>query len=338
MATHARQSSRLLASAVAAGALAAAGAALVAAQPCSPIQARVVSMPVVLVDHSCAATDIVCDLAASAPGVDGVFVPAAIRPAFISPVASLAPAPAALTGPIDPILARLLGAPAQILANPFNVIGRGGWLIGDAVTPGANGGLLIGNGAGGRTPGQNGGLGGLLIGAGGNGANGGIGQDGGNGGAGGLFIGNGGHGGNGGAADPLTGIAGNGGSGGNASRGTGGDGGNGGNAGSIRIVDDQRVDNSIAVAATGGNGGAGGYSSWGDGGSGGNGGSAATTVGDATAGDGGYGGSGGNGGDGGDGSHSVASGAGNAFGGNGGNGGNVGPDGEFGGNGGDANA
>jgi hypothetical protein len=45
-----------------------------------------------------------------------------------------------IPSPFDPLLARLLGAPAQILADPFNIIGRGGWLIGDAVRPGADGG------------------------------------------------------------------------------------------------------------------------------------------------------------------------------------------------------
>src|SRR3954453_2360458 len=107
MAKHARQSSparrrrqhRLLVSAVAAGALATAGTALISGQPDSSVHARVVSMPIVLVDHSCAATDVVCDLATRAPENDGVVIPAAIRPARISP------------GPIDPILARLLGAP-----------------------------------------------------------------------------------------------------------------------------------------------------------------------------------------------------------------------------------
>ncbi len=120
----------------------------------------------------------------------------------VPPSAVSSPAASPRITDIDPLIARLLGAPAQILANPLNVIGPGGWLIGDAVKPGADGGLLIGNGGNGRTPGQNGGLGGLLIGKGGDGASGGIGQDGGNGGAGGLFIGNGGHGGNGGARGP----------------------------------------------------------------------------------------------------------------------------------------
>ncbi|MDT5340050.1 MAG: hypothetical protein QOD90_5555, partial [Mycobacterium sp.] len=175
MAKHAKQScgqKRFLASAVTAGALAAAGAALVGGPVTSPPSPRVVHAAVTLVDYSvpipnellaasCAATDVICTLTANARGTDNVVAP----PAFV-PSAVRAPVPAP---PIDPVLARLLGLPAQILANPLNVIGRGGWLIGDAVTPGANGGFLIGNGADGRTPGQNGGYGGLLVGAGGNG-------------------------------------------------------------------------------------------------------------------------------------------------------------------------
>jgi hypothetical protein len=47
---------------------------------------------------------------------------------------------AALIDSIGRVIIRLAGAPGQILANPLNIIGPGGWLIGDAITPGANGG------------------------------------------------------------------------------------------------------------------------------------------------------------------------------------------------------
>jgi hypothetical protein len=72
-----------------------------------------------------------------------------VRTECSSTAAIRAAGPAASGAPIDSILARLLAAPAQILANPLNVIGPGGW--------------LIGNGVDGRTSGQHGGLGGLLA-------------------------------------------------------------------------------------------------------------------------------------------------------------------------------
>ncbi|HJT92888.1 MAG TPA: hypothetical protein VJ777_13220, partial [Mycobacterium sp.] len=104
-------------------------------------------------------------------GPAGVLIPSAMAPAQSLP----------LVATIDLVVARLVSAPLQILANPLNVIGPGGWLIGDAVTAGANGGILIGDGADGAAPGQNGGNAGLLGGNGGDGADGGPGQDGGNG-------------------------------------------------------------------------------------------------------------------------------------------------------------
>src|SRR3954452_12796233 len=180
MGKHMKQSrgrKRILASAATVGALAAVGAgtALTGGHPSPAVQARILSTSIVLVDHSvpipnellaasCAATDLVCALGRER-SADSVSVPSLFVPPTIGRVGPAAP--------IDPILARLLGAPAQILANPFNVVGPGGWLIGNAITPGANGGLLIGNGAAGRIPGQNGGHGGLLVGRGADGANGG---------------------------------------------------------------------------------------------------------------------------------------------------------------------
>jgi hypothetical protein len=147
MATHARQSrgqKRILASTVTLGALAAAGDALTIGPLSTPAPTRTVSMPIVLVDHStpwpddrllrsCAITDLVCTLA-GVRGVDSLFAAPTVGPA----------ASATRINGVDPLIARLLGAPAQILANPLNVIGRGGWLIGDAVRPGGTGGTGTG--------------------------------------------------------------------------------------------------------------------------------------------------------------------------------------------------
>ncbi|EHB45354.1 hypothetical protein MycrhDRAFT_6608 [Mycolicibacterium rhodesiae JS60] len=121
------------------------------------------------------------------------------------------------------------------------IIGPGGWLIGNGVEPGQDGGLLIGNGARASTfdgnasggHGGNGGSGGLVAGPGGGGGNGktdlgmAIGGNGGVGGNGGLGVkgGNGGDGGNGNTA-LGNGFGGNGGLGG-----AGTPGGNGGTGG-----------------------------------------------------------------------------------------------------------
>lgn len=77
------------------------------------------------------------------------------------------------------------------------MIGPGGWLIGNGIEPGQNGGLLIGNGADGG-PGQKGGNGGFLLGNGGRGGDGLAGVNGGRAGDGGNagLLGNGGDGGN----------------------------------------------------------------------------------------------------------------------------------------------
>ena len=82
-------------------------------------------------------------------------------------------APVRGTPAYRPLLARLLTAPFQILANPFAIIGPDGWLIGDAVRDGGDGGILWGNGAPGKTPGQKGGSGGIIFGNGADGADGG---------------------------------------------------------------------------------------------------------------------------------------------------------------------
>jgi hypothetical protein len=234
---------RLIASTMTVGALATAGAALMCAQPVTAPPTRTLAAPVALVDHS-------VPLPAEWP-----FASCALPNVGCSPIAAadagrqpgLLPASTFIGGGLDLLVTRLAGAPAQILANPLNAIGPGGWLIGDAVAAGAHGGLLIGNGADGVRPGQNGGYGGLLVGDGGDGADGGTGQDGGRGGSGGLMRGDGGDGGNGGDADPLIGIAGDGGAGGSAVNGTGGDGGDGGDAGRIYLDGERRIDESIAV-------------------------------------------------------------------------------------------
>ncbi|MEO3759559.1 hypothetical protein ABGB19_14885 [Mycobacterium sp. B14F4] len=155
------------------GALAAAGAALIWVPPGDTTPPRAITTPVALVDHAVPlpadSPFRVCTSPTVGCGVPGT--------ASVSRQSS----PLATTfvgGGFDLIATRLLGAPAQILANPLNAVGPGGWLIGDAVTAGAHGGLLIGNGEDGVTPGQHGGYGGLLIGDGGDGADGGLGQDG----------------------------------------------------------------------------------------------------------------------------------------------------------------